>query len=146
MHSRVPQGSILGPLLFLTHTNDIQNVVTFSPSYLLVDDTKFIKSITSYTDRLELQENSDSLIKLYKTCKLSLNYQKCVSVNFILSQMTTLHIYDRRQPDSSVNFRDLGVLVSSDLSWADHCKCQQKCLWDIQYGQEINPIFFTDHN
>ena len=54
VHSGVPQGCILGSILFLIYTNDISNVATLSSSCLFVDDTKFIKSIASFPDRLEL--------------------------------------------------------------------------------------------
>ena len=64
MHSGVPQGSILGSLFFLIYTKDIPNVATFSSSYSFADDTKFIKSIASVSDGLELQEDIDLFNKM----------------------------------------------------------------------------------
>ena len=50
--------------LYSLYTNDIPNVATFSSSYLFVDNIKFIKSISSFSGRLERQEDSDSFNKM----------------------------------------------------------------------------------
>ena len=71
---------------------------------------------------LELQEDIDFLIKLCKTRKLSLNYQK-FTVSFCFYQMNhSLYMLEASQIPEVNCHRDLGVLVSSDLSCADHYK------------------------
>lgn len=56
--SGVPQGSALGPLLFL---NDIPTAISYSTIYLFADDTKVVKSLTSNNNSLQLQNDLDSL-------------------------------------------------------------------------------------
>ena len=55
--SGIPQGSILGPLLFLIYVNYIPDIIKFCLFFLFADDTKCIKTISSPLDSLKLQNN-----------------------------------------------------------------------------------------
>ena len=69
--SGVPQGSIVGPLLFLVYINDLPNSIDFASVYLFADDTKFIKSILANTSDPLLQTDIDLLVAWCKLWKLS---------------------------------------------------------------------------
>ena len=118
--SGVPQGSVLGPLLFLIYINDIPEHI-HSKIYMFADDTKFLQIITSYSDRISMQDDVASLLNWCKDWKLGLNLSKCCSMTFSLSSKDALTY---RIIDSEVKqvdtHRDLGIVVSHNLSWNDH--------------------------
>ena len=60
--SGVPQGSILGPMLFLLFVNSLPDAVRSSQIAAFADDTKIFKEITSTRDAEQLQEDLSNLV------------------------------------------------------------------------------------
>ena len=79
--SGVPQGSILGPLLFLIFINDLPSTI-ISQLLEFADDTKCFRQIISILDIQQLQEDLNSLFNWTINNHLSFNLSKFVFMSF----------------------------------------------------------------
>ena len=127
----VPQGSVLGPLLFLIYINDIFKSSSKLNFYLFADDTSLLyadKNLKSleYTVNRELSNVQQWLI----ANKLSLNTKKSNFVIFhpyqkILNYQVQIKVFDvdtnsNRALECKDYVKYLGVIVDSHLSWKHH--------------------------
>ena len=124
--SGVPQGSILGPLLFLIYINDLSPSMNYSNTFLFADDTKCLRPICSPHDRLLLQSDLDVLSAWSTEWKLMFNESKCSLLSIVSSVSPdhsdnhTEYLINGLPISSCYQQRDLGILISSDLSWCHH--------------------------
>ena len=122
--SGVPQGSILGPLLFLIFINDLPTSVLSSMVLLYADDTKCVLPISSLSDCLRLQNDLTRLSEWCATWNLALNEEKCCIVHFTGSTRrpctTSDYCLNEKVISSKTQNKDLGLIVSGDLSWRPH--------------------------
>ena len=77
--SGIPQGSVLGPLLFLIYLNDLPDNVK-STIYMYADDTKVYREIDSDTDVQTLQEDLRIMSEWSNKWLLKFHPQKCTSI------------------------------------------------------------------
>ena len=75
--SGVPQGSILGPMLFLLYVNSLPDAVRSSQIAAFADDTKIFKETTSTRDAQQLQDDLSNLVMWSDSAGLNFNYSKC---------------------------------------------------------------------
>ena len=79
--SGIPQGSVLGPLLFVIYINDLPEVVDKdSYVYLFADDTKVFRQIKSQYDHNKLQGDINNLLDWSNKWLLKFHPDKCVSM------------------------------------------------------------------
>ena len=74
--SGVPQGSVLGPILFLIYINDLDDDIT-SKVLKFADDTKVFRKIKSDADRQHLQDDLNKLIEWSEKWQMMFNFGKC---------------------------------------------------------------------
>ena len=74
--SGVPQGSVLGPLLFLIYINDLLDGIT-SKGKLFADDSKLFRSVKNRSDRMVLQNDLLKLQQWSNAWLLKFNEKKC---------------------------------------------------------------------
>ena len=121
--SGVPQGSVLGPTLFLIFINDISENIS-SHIKIFADDTKIYRSIQSQNDIQTLQNDIDLLSQWSLTWKLLFNSNKCMHLHVGRDPFhSTYSMPDAtaRNPISKSNCeRDLGVFINSSLKPSDH--------------------------
>jgi len=136
VNSGVPQGSILGPLLFVLFINDLPSELSEGTDIVLyADDTKIWRKITSISDCSILQSDIDSLSYWARVNKMKFHPSKCKvlaitnrSVDFYRSYVYNL---DGTVLELSDSEKDLGVDVTPKLSWSLQCNrlyskaCQQ---------------------
>ena len=120
--SGVPQGSILGPLMFLIYINDLPDVLQHCSPLLFADDTKIYCKINSITDCMLIQEDINLLYSWCCKWKLDFNVNKCKVLSVTKSRSPTVFNYNiNGKPIERVDsFKDLGIIIQSDLSWNSH--------------------------
>ena len=120
--SGVPQGSILGPLLFLICVNDLHLSASSSSLLLFADDTKCFNMVLSPSDSLVLQQDLTSLFNWSNHWRLSFNELKCILIRFSAScpAINISYFLNQHQLLVTNSHKDLGIIVSSNLDWIDH--------------------------
>ena len=122
----VPQGCVLGPLLFIIYTNDLPNSIQNSRCILFADDTTVYKSSSNIQDLIvSLETDLASLHDWFCANKLSLNVSKtnfmCFSpkLNDRLPIITKINLGN--QPIERVHSaKFLGIHMDDGLQWDEH--------------------------
>jgi hypothetical protein len=123
MISGVPQGSVLGPVLFTIFINDMPDVVQ-SVLRLFADDTKVGREIRSVRDTETLQSDLDALCKWSDDWLLPFNTAKCKLMH--IGKNNTRQAYTmpkdggRRNIEEVEEEKDLGVVLDDKLSFDKH--------------------------
>ncbi len=126
--SGVPQGSVLGPLLFVIYINDLLDEIA-TDGLLFADDTKIFRQILTRNDAEELQSDLNKLEEWTKTWLLRFNTDKCHVLTLgKLENIMYTHRYTLGGNELEHVFeeKDLGVFVDSELSFDEHIATKVK--------------------
>ena len=119
--SGVPQGTVLGPLLFLTYINDFPDNLKSSVR-LFAGDCVLYHEIQNEIDSEELQSDLDTLVQWEKDWQLSFNPSKCHIMR--LTHARSPKHFEYKLGNSVLSETDghpyLGVHISNKLSWNSH--------------------------
>ena len=122
VHSGVPQGSIIGPILFTCFVNDCPISDCFYAMY--ADDLKFCRQINGIEDSHLLQSSLTELVTWCQTNQMELNIDKCKCISFTRRNTNNIAIYDYDIDGKYLSrcdvINDLGVMVDSELRMNDH--------------------------
>lgn len=147
--SGVPQGSHLGPILFVLYLNDLPSIIDVSRVLMYADDVKLFLSLSSVFDCNLLQND---LRKLSDWCcmnMMSLNLKKCKKLSFYRSKPIRFDYFIGTYMLENVeSFTDLGVLLDHRLSFNLHvnsCVNKAKSLLGFmkRWSKEFNDPYVT---
>ena len=121
----VPQGSVLGPMLFLLFINDLGSVTKHSKYKLYEDDTVLYSDCTGETDgilKTNIQHDLDHVSTWCKLNDIILNMKKTKTMMFgtrhKLSQLDPLQIHvNGRRLECVPSYKYLGTFVDSELNF-----------------------------
>ena len=119
--SGVPQGTVLGPALFILYMNNITDFIKHTIIKMFADDSKLIASIKNLNDREKLLEDLKALVSWTEKNSMSFNEDKFQLLQIGSDDSLKLpYQHGNINITKSENVRDLGVVISEDLSFKHH--------------------------
>ena len=114
--SGVPQGSVLGPLLFLVYVNDLPDVV-HCPLKMFADDTKLYSSVATPGEVSSLQADLDTLGRWSDTWQLPFNDAKCKVLHLGSNNPNSRYMMRGTELSDGLVEKDLGVHIDCELKF-----------------------------
>ena len=134
VRSGVPQGTVLGPLLFILYINELP-LLTDSPMVLYADDLKIWRELKDEKDSQILQGDLNKLLEWSKEWMLPINVAKCAAMHIGHADNRSYELEGTTLPLVQT-YTDLGVIISHDLKTTAHCRSVAarsfRSLWAIR--------------
>ena len=171
--SGVPQGTVLGPLLFLLYLNDLEQCICHSKVKLFADDSRLIKKVhptVETADQAKLQSDLDAVLSWAQCNNMRLNEGKfqyichrvhkhapCINMRLFQQlpfadcgiEMRSYSLPNDKSLESIEDVPDLGVIVSDNFSFETHInlivkKAGMKCGWILSVFETRDQVPMLD--
>ena len=123
--SGVPQGSVLGPTLFLIYVNDLESDLV-SKVAKFADDTKLGGRVISSEDCNKIQDDLNKLSDWSEKWLMSFNTDKCKVMHIGDKNPKFIYKMRNQELDNIKQEKDLGVIISCDVKMSDQCTAAPK--------------------
>lgn len=120
--SGVPQGSHIGPILFILFINDLVGHLKFAECMMYADDLKIFARVSNVEDQQLLQLDINSIFDWCNVNDLCLNINKCKCFSITRKRTTLMQNYHINNVllERVTEFKDLGVILDSKLCFNQH--------------------------
>ena len=118
VESGVPQGTVLGPLLFLCHINDMPECVK-SKIRLFADDCLLYRTIKNFGDHIKLQQDLNNLIIWAEKWGMKFNVKKCYHLS-VRQKSSNFYTMDGQILKQVEEIPYLGITFSDNMKWTTH--------------------------
>ena len=145
--SGVPQGSVLGPILFLVHISDIDKGTQHCKVSSFADDTRIMKGIKDTTrerDITRLQDDLNSIYQWANESKMQFNENKFEMMHYKPRQSVSddpiYKTIDGQSIEQKKNVKDLGIIMSDSANFSDNIalvakKAKNRASWILRTFQ-----------
>ena len=117
--SGVPQGSVLGPTLFIFYINDMPDVLNCLVK-IFADDTKIYQVVNDKSDAASMQTNINKLTEWANTWQIKFNSGKCKVMHLGHQNNQYEYFMEENKLETTSAEKDLGVIVDPKLLFDDH--------------------------
>ena len=119
--SGVPQGSVLGPILFLVYINDLEEGVTGN-ILKFADDTKLFRKTKEIGDKQKLQDDIDKLVRWSEKWQMLFNFGKCKCLHTGPGNTGMNYEMGGSILSKTVKEKDLGVSMNANMKVSEQCR------------------------
>jgi hypothetical protein len=144
--SGVPQGSVLGPLLFLIFINDLDDAAAGCDLLRkFADDTKLGKKMATQQDSTELQESLNKVLEWAATWGMEFNVSKCKVMHLGTRNPKFEYQMAGQKLKDVTEEKDIGVFVTEKLKPASQCRAAARTAQAV-LGQITRAFHYRDRH
>ena len=117
----MPQGSVLGPILFLVYINDLEEGVT-GKILKFADDTKLFTKTKEIGDKQNVQDDIDKLVKWSEKWQMLFNFGKCKCLHIGPGNTSMNYEMGETILSITVKEKDIGVTMNANMKVSEQCR------------------------